>query len=274
MSAVTSERFDGSSFRAGLYLQGRVIAALTYRELQTRFGKMKFGIIWTLLEPFVYAMSLVKMREFVSPTSALVMGESLEIFYLTGFLPYLFFRNMSGKVMNAISANRAILQLILVTNLDVIFARIILETCIFMIAIVAWFIVLGAMGLQYWPAYPVMFIMAFAAVALLGAGFGTIDAVVSVLFPWYRKLAPWITRALFLTSGAIFPIANRFPPDIVAIFSWNPLLHCVEWMRGAFIANYRPALLDQSYVVFAGALLLLFGLLLERAFRRRLSVEQ
>ena len=59
------------------------------------------------------------------------------------------------------------------------------------------------------------------------------------------------------------------PPPVQAFISWNPLLHCVEWIRTGVYLTYDP-MLDKPYVFVVGSLFLVTGLLLERAYRHRI----
>jgi len=260
-----------SALMNALTCQGRIISALMLRELQGRFGRLQFGALWLLIEPLAYAAFLTEVRGAILGRHADI-GTSIELFFFTGFVPYLFFRNVESRVGSAINSNRPLLVLPLVTNLDVMLACAFLEIAILSIATVIWIFALWALGLQYIPHEPLRFLTALGATILLGFGFGTCTAIVTTLSPTAGKFIPWINRAMFMTSGAILSTA-RFPYEIQYILSWNPLYHCVEWVRSAFYAEYESTLLNPPYLLFCAILLMGGGLLLERLLRRQLSAR-
>lgn len=116
------------------------------------------------------------------------------------------------------------------------------------------------------PAHPEHLVLAFFATALLGFGFGTLNAVIVSLWDTWAQIEKVITRPLFFISG-IFYVPSRLPREARDLLQWNPVLHLVEWFRHGFYPNYNSTLLDMWYPVGIGAGMLLLGLLGERMFR-------
>jgi capsular polysaccharide transport system permease protein len=114
-----------SAFLDAARLQFRVIGALVLRETRTRFGTSRLGYMWALAEPIVHVLVLNVL--YLAMLRRPPIGTSLALFFITGIVPYFIFQKTSQRLMGAISGNRAILQLALVKNLDVILGRALLE---------------------------------------------------------------------------------------------------------------------------------------------------
>jgi len=270
MTDIPAQPAQTSGLTGALVTQGRIINALLFRELQSRFGRLQFGALWLLIEPLAYAAILTFVKSFIGRNSPI--GTSLEIFFFTGLVPYMMFRNLSSRLLGAIDNNRALLYLPIITNIDVILARAFLEISILGVAFIIWMSALWGLNLQYIPDDPLKFLSALGAAMLLGMGLGTLNAVIAGVMPTWGKIVPWIMRAMFITSGVLWSNA-RFPHELMQYLSWNPLLHVVEWSRSGFYAEYESTILDRSYVLFVGAALWACGLVLERLLQRQLSIR-
>ncbi|MDA1237308.1 MAG: ABC transporter permease, partial [Acidobacteria bacterium] len=111
-------------------------------------------------------------------------------------------------------------------------------------------------------------IQAFIAIAMLGFGFGTLNAVVISLWDSWQHIEKILTRPLFFLSG-IFYIPSTLPPKAIAIIKWNPVLHLVEWVRTGYYPNYESTVLDKTYPIGIAMILILFGLAGERLYRNK-----
>lgn len=74
-----------------------------------------------------------------------------------------------------------------------------------------------------------------------------------------------------LHNTGIFYVPGMMPVWARDILAWNPLLHAIDWFRAAFFSAYQPHWLDRSYLTICAILMLVAGLGVERALRRRLS---
>lgn len=270
-SPVPDQRYsEARRWLRALDQQGRVISALILRETRTRFGKSRLGYLWALGEPMVHVSLFAFLFSLLGRRPPI--GDSEFLFLVTGFVPFFLFRDLSGQVMNAISANRALLTYVVVKNVDVIAARIILETATKIVVFSA--LLAGAcfVGLQFVPERPMVMIHGFFALALLGAGAGTVNAVMSCAVPIWAKFISWCNRILYLTSGVMYSV-EHIPEAGQKILAWNPVMHGITWIRMGFYRSFNSKLLDEFYILSWGVSLLLLGLLLERVLRRKIERE-
>jgi capsular polysaccharide transport system permease protein len=266
--AASRPSLQGSTIWDAAATQGRVISALMLREMRTRFGESRLGYLWALVELGIHIGFLAIVFKFAIQGKP-PLGDSFFFFYFTGLIPYLLFIHTSSHVGHAILQNRPLLQLPMVTNLDAILARglleLITEVAVALMFIAA-FVMLGV------DAVPHNFGNAAGALAvawILGLGVGAVNAVVNVYTSAWHHIFSVIQRLLYFCSG-IFYVPAMMPESVRDIFSWNPLLHCVDWFRTAFFVGYEPRWLNTSYPTIVALAMLAVGLAVEAALRRRL----
>jgi capsular polysaccharide transport system permease protein len=255
-----------NTFANQLALNGRVITAIILRETKTKFGRYKFGYAWAFVEPIVYVSLFVLIRAFVSANSA--VGTQMVIYVVTALLAFRMFMAICSSTMKAIASNMALLAFPPVKPVDCLIARVILEALTMAVIWLIFYTALTAVSeLRVVVDYNNL-IGAFGAIVLLGAGIGTLNAIISSLFSWYERIWSMASLPLFIMSGVFFN-PSQLPETARAIVEWNPIAHCVEWVRFSTQFTYHP-MLDRGYVVAFGLAALTTGLLLERMNRYRL----
>jgi capsular polysaccharide transport system permease protein len=253
---------------ATLALQFRVLGALILRETTAAFGTSQIGYLWAIITPAAGTAILVAV--FTAAGRQPPFGESLGLFFATGLLTLDFFTKLNTSLMTVLDANKALLAYPPIKETDVIFARAILVAAVYVAIMALFFSGLVALGLSAPPADAAGLSLAFMATFVLGLGFGTLNGVILSLWASWRYVETILTRPLFFVSG-IFYVPSYLPPSVMEWLSWNPVLHCVEWMRSAWYRDYDSAVLDRGYVLCWALLLVLAGLLGERLSRLRRS---
>jgi ABC-type polysaccharide/polyol phosphate export permease len=106
-----------------------------------------------------------------------------------------------------------------------------------------------------------------------GIGIGLIFKAVT---PWapdvFGVLTTAYTRANMVFSGKMF-VANQTPGYILAMFSWNPLFHCIDQTRGYMFLNYDPKFSNWMYPLVVTFVLLVIGLMGERFTEKHASAS-
>ena len=75
--------------RTPLLIQRDVILALLIRELKTRFGTLKLGYLWAVLEPAMHVLVFAVIFHFRG--TEIYSGVPTFLFLLAGIAPWLFF---------------------------------------------------------------------------------------------------------------------------------------------------------------------------------------
>lgn len=237
----------------------RTVAALMLREIATRYGRSPGGYLWEIAEPVaaITLLSIVFSTTGMRPTQ----GKSFALFYATGFLPFFLYQDLANMVSRAIAFSRPFLQYPVVSYIDVILARALLNV---LTQVTVFIIVLGGINVLFqlnilWD-FPAL-ILGLAMTASLGIGVGVINCYLFIEVPVWERAWSILTRPLFLISGVFFTYA-MMPPSAQKILWFNPLIHGVGMTRKAVYPSY-----DDSYVsplfVFSVAIILTFlGLLM------------
>lgn len=238
-------------------IQKSVIFALFIRELRTRFGTYKGGYVWLLAEPIAHIIALMSIRSFIRDSS--MYGIDFPVFIAVGVVPFILFRNIALRVMEGVDSNRGLFSFKQIKPIDVFLARTMLDALVSF----AVFIIL-LVGL-YWIGFDVPFrdpLPVLAVYVLLifgGLGLGMIFCVVIHYMPEAKTLFRLSMMPLYLMSGIIFPIAS-LPQWLLPYLLWNPLLHAIEIIRGAFFVQYHMVTgISSLYVVMSTLIVLAFG---------------
>jgi capsular polysaccharide transport system permease protein len=174
------------------------------------------------------------------------------------------FSTMAKGVAGSVSSNRGLLTYPVVTALDAVFAKFLLNfLTVFLIG------ALLATGIVVFFDLHVNLdlaavLAAFALAALLGLGTGALNCVLFGFFPTWKNVWGVLTRPLFILS-AIFYTYESVPRAFQDVLWWNPLVHVVAIMRAGFYGAYDPAFVSVPYVAGIGlGLFVLGGWLLRR----------
>jgi capsular polysaccharide transport system permease protein len=197
------------------------------------------------------------------------VGDSVVLFYATGFLPLYFFIYISRRM--AANIDRPRNRYPVEQRLDHIVVHIILRIFdysvlgLFVFAAIYLFVTKEGLPHDFVPI-----IESCLAIAMLGFGWGIVVLLVRKIHWTTRILVSRMSRALILLSG-IFYIPDFLSPGVREVLSWNPMLHAVNLFRQGFYYNYPSLLLDTNYLAYCAIGAVLFGLSLERVTRRNES---
>jgi len=246
---------------------GRAVAALMLREMATRYGRSPGGYVWALLEP-LGAIAILALG-FSLIIRAPGLGNSFLLFYATGFMPFILYQDLSNHVARAVQFSRALLYYPVVTWVDALVARFVLNT---LTGILVAGIVLGAITMltdtrMTVDLAPILEAMSLAI--LLGGGIGVLNCALMGLFPVWMQVWSILSRPLFLVSGVFF-LYEDMPGTVQAILWWNPLIHVVGIMREGFYVTYEASYASPLFVALTGLVSLFFGVVLMGRFHRQI----
>lgn len=251
----------------GLTVQLRVIGALILRDMRTRFGRSFFGYLIIVGWPLSHLLGITGI--YMLSQRLAPIGASVPIFVGTGVLPYILCLYPSRMMMMALVQNQPLLYFPIVKTTDIIFARGILEmiTSFWVTAIFA--IVLYIGGVDIAPLHYQEAIQAILAIVYLGFALGFIGAILFKLVRAWIVVQVLFLIGMYVTAGVFFMPSNL--PDDIQYYLWfNPLLHCVEWLRSAYYDGYGYGMLSREYLLGFSTCVLGLGLIIDRAVRGQL----
>jgi capsular polysaccharide transport system permease protein len=223
----------------------RVLFALVVRETGTKFGRSYGGYFWAIAEP-VGGIALLTIA-FSLALRMPPLGSNFALFYATGVIPYMLFNNVSHSVAAAITTNRGLLRYPVVTPLDTVFAKFVLDfLTMFVVAVLllSGIILVNGIEVTFDPGAAAL---SFGLAGLLGLGLGTLNCVLFGFFPTWQNIWKVTSRPLFLMSG-LFYTYESLPVAVQSVFWWNPLIHVTGLMREAFYGAYTADYASPAYV--------------------------
>jgi ABC-type polysaccharide/polyol phosphate export permease len=253
----------------GLNIQLRVVIALFLREIITRFGRSKLGYFWALFEPLAHIGLMVTLVGSMAHGSPPI-GDSFAVFYFTGIIPYHTVTHTSSALMHAIQGNKHVLQIPLITTMDVFLARGILElateACVAVILLAA----MNLVGITAFPLNILGVIQAFLLLWIVGLGVGMLNACICSYFHSWDKIWGAMAAILYFSSGTFY-IPAMMPDGIRNVLAWNPILQGIEMMRSNFFNGHNPPWLSVNYLICLSLFVLTLGLCCEYITRKRLT---
>lgn len=250
---------------AAIWMQIRVIVALTLRETRMTFGTSHAGYFWAIIQPLISISFLVFIFYLIGRQAP--YGTSLALFFATAILTLEMHNKLSVSLMRAFTSNKALLTYPMIRRTDTLFARSFLIFCTFIAINIIFYSGLIGLDLAGLPHHPEQLILAFLATLSFGFGVGCINALLYQRYQAWQHVEKVFARPLFFLSG-VFYIPSNLPPEAISIIRWNPILHIVEWVREGYYAHYDSQVLMKMYPLTIAALLILIGLFGERISRK------
>jgi len=226
-----------------------------------------YGFGWVFFDAFLGFASLMIMKFAIRGFNR--AGVPPATFIVSGLIPWMMFQSTYGVPGKVISRGKNLLQLPIVTELDLVFAAALRILAVYSIM----FIVLAIASSAYegvpFPRFPLGIALLFFAMSLMGIAFGLMLMILNRLYPAAAKFTGFFLRFAMIFSGVVFSL-TMFPPTVWPYLLWNPLLHVEELLRIYWFYDYQTPVVSAFYVFECLLGMLLFGLLLERYARRRL----
>ncbi|TXH80086.1 MAG: capsular biosynthesis protein [Rhizobium sp.] len=261
----TSRRRGYNRSIEALISKKNVLIAVILRDMRSRFFNHGLGFIMVPLWPLVHMGVLILIHS--TAKSDPYFGDSLPLFFATGLVPTLTFMYVSRFMVLSIAMNKPMLSFPIVTTLDVMFGRAILEILAACITLTLIMVILWICDNNPWPIDLETVVSAYLCVIFLALGCGFFIGVLSKAFPMLVTAYQLFLICIYITSGTMF-VASNLPDYISYMLSYNPITECVEWIRTGYYDSYSDKLVHPYYIISIASATLLLGLGIERAFRR------
>lgn len=247
-----------------------VVFALSLRELKTRLDGRWGGAIWVIGEPLLNTLAMLAI--YGAMRAETIGGVDTLLFLVSGQLPFLLFKSLVLRLMEAIDANLGLFAYRQVQPIDAVIARAVVELLVFAAVMGGCLAALGWAGHPVLPHRPLEFCAALALLALIGASLGLFMAVgTAAPLNRLRGLVGMCMLPIYVSSGALMPLGG-LPVGLQAAFLHNPIAHLVDLLRSALLGPVYQATPHTGWSLPIGWALasLLAALALYRARRHRL----
>jgi capsular polysaccharide transport system permease protein len=252
----------------GLKRQSSVVMAIIFKEIKVRQRTSKFGMVYVLIEPMIYILTIAAIRYLFRTTS--VDGLHVMVWIPLGVSLFLIFRRAISKIPSAIRSNEGLLDYPQVKPIDPVIAIFVLEMVLTMVAssmaifLIWWFVGVG-------PSFPRPLEAIGVVLALLAGCFGValLLAVYGTFYENIPRTIKFLNRPLIFISGVIFSV-TALPRNVREYLAWNPLLQFIEYFR-LYAADHQTfPEANLGYACFVSAFVLGLGFISYYANRYRL----
>ena len=258
-----------TSYHAAISTQCRVIGAIIMREIHTRFGRENIGWLWLIVEPCMLATVIALLH---GGNHTKEGGIDPVAFAVVGYTNFIMFRGIVNRSAGTLEANLPLLYHKMVTVLDIVVARAILEVCGTNTA----FMLVGTacvmLGYADWPARPLYIFMGVAYLFWLSTALSMLITGGTYERSLLERFVHPFTYFMIPLSGAFFQ-TEWLPEPYRSYILWNPFVHCFETIRYGIFETANPNYFDILYLTFCCMLLTLFGLITVRSVRNRIHLH-
>jgi len=279
-SLIVESKNAAQALKSAFEVQLRVVGALILREVLTRYGRKNIGFLWLFIEPMLFTLGIVVIRNIIIGNSAFNLTNNQQFFgsmsfagfLMTGYSGFILFRNICNRIGSTSSGNKGLLYHRNIRILDLIFSRFILELAAVSASLIALTLAFHEFGLMSLPENILNVIIAWLLLAWFCFGFGLIVGYLMEASSFFDRIWPIILIVSLPFSGVIFML-NWLPANAQAFLSWFPLVNALEFLRESYFGPSIKAMYSITYLVSINLVLTFIGLILSRKIRRVLESE-
>lgn len=246
------------NMQRSLIIQYRVLKALYFREVITRYGRHNIGFLWLFVEPMIFTLGVTALWTLTMSTH----GSDLPIvaFAITGYSSVLLWRNMPSRCVTAVEPNLSLLYHRHVKVLDIFLARLILEAIGATISFIILTLFFYAIGWINLPENPLKVLTAWLMLAWFGISLALLIGAYGTQSELVEKLWHPASYILFPLSGAAFTV-DALPTIAQDFVLLLPMVHGVEMLREGYFGSSFKAHYDLSYMALVCTILLFLALI-------------
>jgi capsular polysaccharide transport system permease protein len=264
---VSGQTFKPTAPDSAFTVQCRVVYALMLRDVKSRFGGRRLGFVWALLEPCFFIGLFVAIFYLIGRTSQ--SGLPLPLFFVTGFTPFLMFRNIYMTISDETKGDSPMLMFPQVTRIDLIVAKVIVNVLLSITVLILLLSGCYLMGFTFRLDNPLGVLRAMSLLVLMGLGLGLVIGSLVIRYEFISSITQALFgRPLLLTSGLFFT-AEMLPPKAREYLLYNPLLHLIESLRSEMFEGFGSRYVDLPYATNFAIVLVGFGFMMLMFFDRQ-----
>jgi capsular polysaccharide transport system permease protein len=256
------------SFMPSLALNLRIIGALMMREGTARFGHESLGFFWVMGEPLFLTCGVMAMWSITGQTHGHNIG--VVPFALSGYAMITLWRHLTGKSIHLIRQNSGLFFHRNIRLLDVVIARLLLESLGILTAFFIAWTPLALLGQVSPMTDPLLLIGGFALHAWFSFGVGLIIAALSEIWAPVEQFVPPILYITLPFTGS-FMMCSWLPQEYREIMEWSPLVNTVEMLRAGMFPPDTVTYYFPTYVVMCCVVLTAIGFPLVQYAQKQVS---
>jgi len=237
---------DSSSMRAtvsGVFRARELLLALTVANLRLRYRRAMLGFFWSLLNPLLVMCIFTLVFSFL-----LRFGiKDYPLFFLAGFLPWLFLANVLSESANVFPSHEALIK-------KACFARAVLPVSVVLANLVHFLLSLTVfLPFLFWMGRPVTAQFALLPLAIVlelafVLGLGLFLATLNVFCRDVGQMLNILLMLWMYVSPVFYPV-SMVPPEYMGFYRINPMVPLLELYRAALLGEALPPAWDIGYVL-------------------------
>lgn len=245
-----------------------VIRAFILRDMRSRYGRSYVAYLVAILWPLTHLVGLTFLVSLMRGNTPLY-GDETAVFIATGAIPYILVMYPSRLVSSTIDNNRSLFVFPVVRAIDMLIGRIIIEFLTASVVLALFFAGVSAFGFDIMPKDTQQAGLAILVTIYFSIAFGMLSAIIAALFRFWHVAMAVLMVGLYLTSGIFTPVSTM-SSQFRDILWFNPLAHCVEWLRSSYYVGYGEGFISRGYIIWWANGMLFLALLGERFIRGKL----
>ena len=212
-----------------------VIRELTGREIKRKYARSYLGIIWSVLNPLLYMMIL----SLVFSTMFIRSIQNFPLYYLTGFLFWNLYCQISESVMTVLVDNKSLLLRVKVPKHVFILSRCYTAVVNFLYSLVAFVPLLFLSGVK--PSITMLLFPINAVLCVMFAlGVGYILSILYVFFADIKYLYSVLLTMLMYLSALFYPVES-VPAPLQLVINNNPVYCFMLFARCIMVYGTVPS---------------------------------
>ncbi len=233
-----------------------VITELTGREVKRKYARSYLGIVWSVLSPLLFMLVMTTIFSTMFKKNI----ENFPIYYLTGYLLYSMFSNITNGIMSVLVDNKNLLLRVKVPKNVFVLSRCytgIINYLYSLIAYIPLVILLGGRVSITMLLYPFVAVMCI----ILSLGMGYILSILYVFFADIKYLYTVFLTVLMFMSALFYPV-EMVPAPVQMVIRNNPIYcfahiahQCMVYAKVAEIEYWLKGLIWSISVFLLGYLI-------------------
>jgi len=250
----------------------RLIFHNTVRHVRKSHGNPLLGLLINMMQTIILVLVFVFMFSVLGLRGSAIRGDFI-LYIMSGIFMFLTHNKALAAVTGAESGTSPMMQHAPMNTAIAITSAALSSLYIQLLSVIVilWTYSLwgGTVTFEYLPGAFLMFMISWFS----GVAIGMLLLALKPWFPHFTKIVQTIyTRANMITSGKMF-VANQMPGHLLALFSWNPLFHCIDQARDFTFNNYSTHVSSVMYPVIFSFIFITIGLLAEFFTRSHASAS-
>ncbi len=220
-----------------------VIRELTGREIKRKYARSYLGIIWSVLSPLMYMLVMTLVFSTMFKRNI----QNFPLYYLSGYLFWHLYGQVSNSIMTVLVDNRNLLLRVKVPKNVFVLSRCYTAFVNFLFSLIAYFPLLFLSRVK--PSLSmVLFPVDIFLCLIFGLGIGYILAVLYVFFADIKYLYSVFMTMLMYLSALFYPI-ERVPGAIQLVINNNPVYCYMLFARECMVYGRLPSIELWSKVI-------------------------